>query len=103
MKIKARLVAAASALVLALSMSAAFAKADKSTYMKAFSEAKMWQKKAASVGGEWRDIGKFLKQAEEAAKKGDYETAIKLAEKARFQGEMGYKQALDQKDAGPRF
>lgn len=103
MKINARLVAAASAAILALSLSTAFAKADKSTYMKAFAQAKMWQKKAASVGSEWRDIGKFLKQAEEAAKKGDYETAVKLAEKARLQGEMGYKQALDQKNAGPRF
>ncbi len=103
MKIKTRLVATVSALALALAMSAAFAKADKATYMKTFAEAKMWQKKAASVGGEWRDIGKFLKQAEAAAKKGDYDTAVKLAAKARFQGEMGYKQALEQKNAGPRF
>ncbi len=103
MTIKARLIAVLTALALSLGASAVFAKADKSAYMKTFAEAKMWQKKAASVGGEWRDIGKFLKRAEEAAKKGDFETAVKLAEKARFQGKMGYKQALEQKDAGPRF
>jgi hypothetical protein len=68
-----------------------------------YAAAKAAQKKAASVGGEWRDIGKFLKQAEQAAEGGDYAKAIVLTNKARFQGEMGYQQALAQKDAGPRF
>ncbi len=103
MTIKSRLIATSTAIALALAASMAFAGVDKSTYMKAFAEAKMWQKKAASVGGEWRDVGKFLQQAEAAAQKGDFETAVKLAETARFQAEMGYKQALEQKDAGPRF
>ncbi len=57
--------------------------------------------KAASVEGEWRDSRKFLKKAKAAASKADYATAIKLAEKAKFQGEMGYQQAMEQKDAGP--
>ncbi|MGD8938733.1 MAG: SoxXA-binding protein [Gammaproteobacteria bacterium] len=59
-------------------------------------------KKAASVDGEWRDSsGKYLKQAKAALSKGDLETAKKLAEKAKFEGEMGYQQAVGQKNAGP--
>ena len=30
------------------------------------------RKKAASVGGEWRDTGKLIKKAKVAAEKGDY-------------------------------
>ena len=58
------------------------------------------QKAANSVGGEWRDTGKMIKQAEEAAKAGDYDKAMKLADHARRQGELGNKQALAEKDAG---
>lgn len=35
----------------------------------------------------WRDTETFLQEAREAAKKGDNNMAIKLAEKARFQAE----------------
>ncbi len=35
----------------------------------------------------WRDTEKFLKQAQEAADKGENDTAVKLANKARFQAE----------------
>jgi len=79
--------------------------------------------KAASAGGEWRDTrwkkskfvkytapddGKTIKSsymgaAAEAAKHGDYEKAIEFLETAKFQGEMGYRQAMEQKNAGPRF
>ena len=72
-------------------------------YEQAMSAAKAAQKQAASVGGEWRDTGKILKQAEQSAKTGDYEKAIKLCNKAKFQGEVGYEQAMSQKSAGPRF
>ncbi len=58
--------------------------------------------KARSVDGEWRDARKvYLKKAKAAAHKADYKTAIELANIARFQGEMGYQQAIEQKDAGP--
>jgi hypothetical protein len=66
----------------------------------AYSEAEAARKKAASVGGEWRDTKKIMKKAEDAAAKGDYATAIKLSETARTQGELGYIQAMDEKDAG---
>ncbi|WP_455203418.1 hypothetical protein [Kaarinaea lacus] len=59
-------------------------------------------KKAASVGGEWRDTNsQLLKKAKAALSKGDVETAAKMAEAAKFEGEMGYQQAVDQKNAGP--
>ena len=54
------------------------------------------RKKAASVEGEWRDVGKTIKQAKAAADEGDYAKAEKLANKARMQSEMGYQQAMDQ-------
>ena len=52
------------------------------------------RKKAASVGGEWRDIGKILKKAKKALKAGDAGKCVKLANTARRQGELGYAQAL---------
>lgn len=58
-------------------------------------------KKAASVEGEWRDAPKMLKKAKAAASKGDYEAAIKEAKAVQFQGDMGYEQAMAQKNAGP--
>jgi len=76
--------------------------------------------KAASVGGEWRDsrwkkskyvkwknpAGKTLKGsyvgiAKMAAEAGDYGKAIKLLKVAKKQGELGYAQAMGQKDAKP--
>lgn len=56
------------------------------------------RKKAASVKGEWRDTGKFIKKAKAAAKKGDYAKALKLAKKAEAEGHLGYEQAVAQKE-----
>ena len=56
------------------------------------------RKKAASVDGEWRDVGKTLKKAKAAADAGDYAKAEKLADHARVQSEMGYQQAIEQQD-----
>lgn len=58
------------------------------------------RKKAASVGGEWRDTGKMIKKAEAAMKSGEFDQAIKLATKAEHQGELGYAQAMEETDAG---
>jgi hypothetical protein len=58
--------------------------------------------KAASVDGEWRDAkDKYLKEAKAALSKGDVKAAMKFAETAKFEGEMGYNQAVAQKNAGP--
>ena len=61
---------------------------------KALAHAEAARKKAASVGGEWRDIKKILKKAKKAKKAGNESKCIKLATKARRQGEIGYAQAL---------
>lgn len=77
---------------------------------------------AKKVGGEWRDIrwkkskavkvkgkdGKtkkmsYLHAAEAYAKMGDFKKANKMVNIAVFQADMGYKQALAQKNAGPTF
>lgn len=63
----------------------------------AIAAAKSAQKKAASAEGEWRDVGKFIKKAEKAAKEGKVEQALKLAKKAKRQSELGYLQAMEQK------
>jgi nucleoid-associated protein YgaU len=48
--------------------------------------------KAKSVDWIWRDTEQFLKDAEDAAAKGEYETAIKLADKARNQADEAVNQ-----------
>jgi len=57
------------------------------------------RKKAASVGGEWRDTGTMIKSAEAAMKTGEYAKALELATKAKHQGELGYAQAMAEADA----
>ena len=69
--------------------STSFAEETADTLKAATETAKANQKAAADAGGEWRDIGKFLKKSEEAAAAGDFEKAVKLANKAASQGEMG--------------
>ena len=66
-----------------------FAEENADTLKAATEAAKAAQKAAAEVGGEWRDIGKFLKKSEEAAAAGDFEKAVKLAKKAEEQGKLG--------------
>ncbi len=85
------------ALLLASGAALADAKADFHKALKAAQEAR---KMAQSVDGEWRDIGKILKHAKKAAKKGHFKKAIGLAHFAEFQGKMGYSQAMSQKGIG---
>ena len=49
----------------------------------AIEKAETARKKAASVGGEWRDTGKMIKKAKAAAKNGDYDKAIIAFERLR--------------------
>ena len=53
----------------------------------AIAAAKKANKEAKAVGYEWRDTGKMIKKAEEALADGDYDKAIKLANKAKRQAE----------------
>ncbi|EXJ16600.1 hypothetical protein [Imhoffiella purpurea] len=66
---------------------------------RAIAAAEQARKKAASVDGEWRDTAKMIGEAESLAKSGKYREATDLAEKARRQGELGYDQAMHEKDA----
>ena len=85
---------------LALTISAG-AMANKS--QDAIDAARKIKKETAAVGFEWMFMGKMLKQAEAAAKKGDDKKAIKLANTVILQGKAALKQAAIAKNAGPRF
>lgn len=120
--IKVSMIAAAIFMVSTTSAFAGKAAPSKANYEKALAAATAAADKAKSVKGEWRDLrwkkstfvkyttpgGKTIKSsymgaAQEAAKHGDYAKAISFLETAKFQGEMGYKQAMEQKSAGPRL
>ena len=60
----------------------------------AIAAAESARKKAASVGGEWRDTFNMIGEARDLAKAGDFAGAIKIANKAKRQGELGYEQAM---------
>ena len=70
------------------------------SYDTALAAAKAEQKKAAADGAEWRDTGKMIKQAEEAAAAGDYDKAQSLADKAAAQGRIAQEQAKGQVNVG---
>jgi len=100
---KASKIIRSAAIALALSglaAGSALASDDAAQFKQAIEKAEMAKKKAASAKGEWRDTGKIIKKAKAAAKKGDYASAIKLANTAYRQGELGYQQAVEQKDVG---
>ena len=72
--------------------------ADNTQAQNAIAAAEKAQKKAASVDGEWRDVGKFIKKAKAAQSEGKYEQAVKLANKAARHSELGYEQAYSQRE-----
>jgi predicted small secreted protein len=101
MDVRKYLAACGLAAVTGLGLSApALAQADAADYEKMLRAAEAAQKTAADVGGEWRDVGKLIKGAKAAAESGAYAKATALANKARQQSELGYKQALAEKSAG---
>ncbi len=69
----------------------------------AIAAAEQERQKAAKAGFEWRDTGKLIKKAKAALKKGDYATAVKLANKAKNQSVHALDQAQLAKTAGPHF
>jgi len=69
----------------------------------AISTAEQKTKQARKVDNEWRDTGKIIKKAKAALKKDDFDTALKLANKASRQSDNALKQYAEQKNAGPRF
>jgi len=69
----------------------------------AISMAEQKTQQARKVNYEWRDTGKIIKQAKAAAKKGDMDDAIKLANKASRQSDNALIQYAEQKNAKPSF
>jgi hypothetical protein len=62
------------------------------TPQSAISAAEAAQKQAASVGYEWRDTGKMIKDARKLSTEGKSAQAIKLAQQAEEQGKDAYAQ-----------
>lgn len=58
-------------------------------------------KRAAKKSYEWNNTRKWIKKAKAAMKKGDYDKAVKLANKAKREATLALIQAEDQKNAGP--
>ena len=84
-----------SGLVFGMASSVVWA-ADNTQAQSAIVAAENAQKKAASLDGEWRDTGKIIEKAKAAQAEGKYDQAVKLANKAERQGELGYEQAHSQ-------
>lgn len=57
--------------------------------------------RAAKKLYEWRNTRKFIKKAKKALKAGDFDKAVKLANKAKNESTMALKQAKQQMNAGP--
>ena len=87
-------------LCLAFAGSAGFAglanAVDKLDVQQAIAAAKAAQKQANSVGGEWRDTGKMIKNAEKLLGEDQLEKALEVAQEAEAQGMLGYMQATSQ-------
>lgn len=64
---------------------------------KAIDQAVAAQKKAGSVGGEWRDVEPLIQLARKQGEAGKTQIAIKLANEAKAQAELGVQQAESQK------
>ena len=69
----------------------------------AITAAEKTNKKAKKAEFEWRDTGKIIKQAKAAAKEGEFDKAVKLANKAKKQAMMALEQAKAAKKVRTRI
>jgi starvation-inducible outer membrane lipoprotein len=97
------LLAAAAALVLGACASTSSQTYNKNDAMSSIMAAEHETARASNVGYEWRDTGKIIKQAQEAMKQGQYDKAVKLANKAKQQSTLAIQQQHEQANAGPRI
>ncbi len=77
--------------------------ANKGDASSAITAAEHEKKRAKGKGYEWRDTGKIIKKAKKAMKAGDYDKAVKLANKAKRQSTNALAQYEQQKNAGPNY
>lgn len=61
-------------------------------------KAEVARQRAASVSGEWRDTEKLIQQAKNSVQENNFANALILANQAYHQGELGYQQAMRQKN-----
>lgn len=61
------------------------------------------KKRAKKLSYEWRDTGKLIKKAKKAKKDGDFDKAVKLANKAKRQSTNAIAQYHEQKNAKPQY
>ena len=93
----------AAAAVLTISACASGPSHTKNDATGAISAAEHETARAKKKDYEWRDTGKIIKKAKEALKKGDFDTAVKLANNAKKQSTMALAQYEEQKNAKPPF
>ena len=91
------------ATALVLSACGAPQKHNKNDAAAAIMAAEQMNKKAKKAEFEWRDTGKIIKKAKAAAKDGEFDEAVKQANKAKKQAEMALQQAAAAKKARPRI
>ena len=70
--------------------------ADEATFVAAYNAAAKARKAVRKAGFEWRDLRTMLRESKKLGKKGEYEKAIELANRARRQAELGLIQAKEQ-------
>jgi len=61
------------------------------------------RKRAASVKSEWLQTADLIEQAKAAVDKGDFAEAVRLAEQAKEQGELGYLQGQPREFRWPGY
>ena len=94
------LAAAVAAVALAAGAWPSLASADDAEAFKAaYEAAEAARKAAAKVGFEWRDTRRMILLAKKLAEEGKYARAIRLANRAKRQGELGVMQAREQETA----
>jgi hypothetical protein len=73
--------------------------ADEAAFVAAYNAAAKVRKAVRKAGFEWRDLRTLLRESKKLGKKGEYEKAIELANRARRQAELGLIQAKEQESS----
>ena len=72
---------------------------DEAAFVAAYNAAAKARKAVRKAGFEWRDLRTLLRESKKLGKKGEYEKAIELANRAKRQAELGMIQAGEQESA----
>ena len=72
---------------------------DEATFVAAYNAAAKARKAVRKAGYEWRDLRTLLRESKKLGKKGEYDKAIELANRAKRQAELGLIQAEEQESA----